>query len=150
MGWELLQESEQFWQSLTGCFSSCTASLGIFLQVERGFFWALCCSPGIHPSITNRESRATRGREQPLPWMLVEKGHHTPGDAGAGIDPDHPAVTRRVLCSLLFLHTVFLSPNPWGFLIMLVEIPLSLSWTLPLFITRIAWNTRAPHTVLQR
>lgn len=126
----MLQESEQFRQSVTGCFSSCTASLGIFLQAERGFFWALCCSPGIHPSITNRESRAARGREQPHPWMLVEKGYHTHGDAG--IDPDHPAVTRRVPCSPLLLCTVFLSPNPWGFVAMLVEIPLSLSYTLPL------------------
>lgn len=123
MGWELLRESEQFRQSVTGCFSSCTASLGIFLQAERGFFWALCCSPGIYPSIMNRGSRAARGREQPHPWMLVEKGYHTHGDAGAGIDPDHPALTKRVPCSSLLLRAVFLSPNPRGFLTTLVEKP---------------------------
>lgn len=47
--------SERFRQSVTDCFSSCTASLGVFLQVERGFF-GLCTAlqKSIHPSLTGK------------------------------------------------------------------------------------------------
>ena len=114
--------SERFRRSVTDCFSSCTACLGVLLQVERGFL-GLCTAlqESVHPSITNRESRAARGREQPCPGTLVAKGHHTHGDVGAGIHPGHPAVTRRVLCCPLFLHIVFLSQKTWGFLTKLLS-----------------------------
>jgi len=87
-----------------------------FSASREKFFWALCCSPGIHPSITNRESRAARGREQPCPGTLVEKGHHTHGDVGPGIHPGHSALTRRVLCCPFFPDTLFLSKTMWEFL----------------------------------
>lgn len=60
--------------------------------------------------------------------MLVEKGHHTHGDIGAGIHPGLPALSRRLLCCPLFPDTVFLSQNSQGFLIKLLSGNIFGSW----------------------
>lgn len=102
--------SEQFRPSVTDCFSSCTASLGVFLQVKRGFS-GLCAA--IQESRTGKAE--LQGDEQGL-GTLVEKGHHTHRGTGAGIHLDHPPVTRRVpLLSALPSHSVS-KPKKWGFL----------------------------------